>query len=109
MKRLIVLALACAIFAVNGYAQTTLAQAQSLPEVRQRTFEIVWSTVKEKHFDATFGGVDWDKVRADYAPRVSTAKSDSEFYSLLQQMLGELGQSHFNIYPPDSVVEDADE
>lgn len=109
MKKLIVVALACAFLAVNGYAQSTLAQAQSLPEVRQRTFEIVWSTVKEKHFDPTFGGVDWDKVHADYAPRVSSAKSDSEFYALLQQMLGELGQSHFNIFPPDSVLEDPEE
>ena len=76
-------------------------------EVRQETFDIVWSTVKEKHFDPTHGGVDWDKVREQYAPRAAAAKSDLEFYSLLRQMLGELKQSHFNIIPPEAVVEDS--
>jgi carboxyl-terminal processing protease len=84
-----------------------LAQASSALELRQRSFEIVWRTVKEKHFDASFGGVDWDKVREKYAPRVASVKSDKEFYDLLQQMLGELHQSHFAIIPPDALVEEA--
>ena len=68
--------------------------------LRQETFDIVWRTVKEKHFDPEHGGVDWDKVREQYLPRASAAKSDSEFYAVLRQMLGELQQSHFNIIPP---------
>lgn len=75
-------------------------------DARQETFDIVWRTVKEKHFDPTHGGVDWDKVREQYAPRAAAAKSDSEFYGVLRQMLGELHQSHFNIMPPEAVVED---
>jgi carboxyl-terminal processing protease len=74
--------------------------------VRQETFDIVWRTVKDKHFDPTHGGVDWDKVREQYAPRAAAAKSDSEFYGVLRQMLGELQQSHFNIIPPEAVIED---
>ncbi len=76
------------------------------PTVRQETFDIVWRTVKEKHFDPTLGGLDWDKVREQYEPRAADAKSDSEFYSVLRQMLGELHQSHFNIIPPEEIVED---
>ena len=76
------------------------------PDVRQVTFDIVWRTVKEKHFDPTLGGLDWDKVREQYAPRAAAAKSDTEFYEVLRQMLGELHQSHFNIIPPEAVVED---
>ena len=64
----------------------------------------MWRTVKEKHFDPTFGGVDWDKVREQYAPRVAAVKSDTELYQLLQQMLGELHQSHFAIIPPEAVA-----
>jgi carboxyl-terminal processing protease len=75
-------------------------------EVRQETLDIVWRTVKDKHFDPTHGGVDWDKVREQYAPRAAAAKSDSEFYSVLRQMLGELHQSHFNIIPPEAVIDD---
>lgn len=77
------------------------------PEVRREAFEIVWRTVKEKHFDPTFGGVDWDQVRRLYEPRVAALKSDSELYQLLQRMLGELHQSHFGIIPPEAIVDDS--
>ena len=71
-------------------------------DIRQQSFEIVWRTVKEKHFDPAIGGVDWEKAHETYAPRVAAVKSDSEFYLLLQEMLGLLRQSHFNIFPPES-------
>src|SRR6185503_11690207 len=90
----------------GGVAAGAPSRPVATPEVRQETFDIVWRTVKEKHFDPTHGGVDWDKVREQYAPRVDEAKSDSEFHGVLRQMLGELRQSHFNIIPPEAVVED---
>ena len=75
-------------------------------DVRQETFELVWRTINDKHFDPTFGGVNWQQVRARYAPQVATVTNDAAFYALLQQMIGELHQSHFAIIPPDAVVED---
>lgn len=75
-------------------------------DARQKTFDIVWRTVKDKHFDPTLGGLDWDKVRQQYEPRLAGMKSDTELYKLLQQMLGELKQSHFNIVPPEAVIAD---
>lgn len=74
--------------------------------LRQQTFDLVWRTVNEKHFDPTFGGVNWAQMRAQYAPKIAAARSDAEFYGLLQQLLGELHQSHFAILPPDAVVEE---
>lgn len=76
----------------------------SADEIRRKTFDIVWRTVKEKHFDPTFGGVDWEKVRTRYEPRANASTSDSQLYQILQEMLGELGQSHFNIISPELVV-----
>ena len=103
MKRFIVLVLLCATSWLPVSARDGSADR------RQESFDIVWRAVKEKHFDPTFGGVDWDKVREKYAPRVAGLKSDQELYVLLQQMLGELGQSHFNIIPPEAVVENTSE
>src|SRR5215510_15126502 len=95
-------------------AQTQAAQKQGVPgavpsaenrgDVRQKTFEIVWRTVKERHFDPAMGGVDWEKARETFAPRVADVKSDGELYLLLQEMLGLLHQSHFNIIPPESLI-----
>ena len=88
---------------------TAVVQGQPAREIsadpRQESFEAVWRTVKEKHFDTNYGGVDWDKVREQYAPRVGDLKSDNELYDLLQQMLGELRQSHFMIIPPEAVID----
>lgn len=70
---------------------------------REESFEIVWQTVKDYHFDPTYGGVDWDKVKTEFAPRVAAARTDRELHYLLQQMLNRLGKSHFAVIPPESI------
>ena len=76
---------------------------KSASDLWRESFEKVWRTVKEKHFDPHFGGVDWDKVRERYSLRLPEVKNDQQLYDLLQQMLGELRQSHFRIIPPDAI------
>lgn len=72
-------------------------------ERRRESFDIVWRTVKENYFDPKFGGVDWDAVREEFAPRAASARTDRELHALLQQMLNRLGRSHFNIIPPEAI------
>jgi carboxyl-terminal processing protease len=112
VKKIALIFFLCVVLSLSAAAQINPAQqpvvggvAASAPDLRQETFDIVWRTVKEKHFDPTLGGVDWDKVREQYAPRVSTVKNDGELYALLQQMLGELHQSHFSIIPPEAIIQ----
>lgn len=69
-------------------------------DLRRQTLETVWRTVKDRHFDPSLVGVDWDAVRDRYRPRVLAAARDEEYYRLLNEMLGELGQSHFVVFPP---------
>ena len=113
MKKFLLIVLLVAALCFGAPAQSgqvdkaaVSSAAVASPEVRQETFDIVWRTVKEKHFDPTLGGLDWDKVREQYAPRAAAAKSDREFYGVLRQMLGELHQSHFNIIAPEDVLQD---
>lgn len=84
-------------------AAPTAATPRAEAERRREAFEVVWQTVKDNHFDPSYGGVDWDAVRAEFAPRVSAARTDRELHALLQQMLNRLGQSHFNIIPPEAI------
>ena len=61
------------------------------------TFDLVWRTVKEKHFDEKLSGEEWDRIGAKYRQLVGEVSSESALNHLLQRMLAELGQSHFNI------------
>lgn len=70
---------------------------------REKTFNLVWKTVNEENFDATFGGVDWNAVRLRYAPRASRVTTDQQLHDVLQQMLSEIPQSHFAIIPPEAI------
>lgn len=70
---------------------------------RRETFQLVWQTVKDQHFDPTFGGLNWDAVRNEFALRVAQTQSDRELHWLLQEMLNRLGQSHFVIIPPENI------
>lgn len=102
-KLLLYLLLILSLFAPLK-AQTALIPEQSpiaaAANKRQLTFDKVWNTINEKHFDPTFGGVNWNKVKEIYQPKALSASTDEQFYSILQDMLGELNQSHFSIIPP---------
>jgi carboxyl-terminal processing protease len=63
------------------------------------TFDLVWETVRDQHFDKTLNGVDWNAVRAEFLPKVQGVGSQDELRLLLAQMLERLGQSHFGVIP----------
>ena len=108
LPALLTLLLALGVVASPGHLTKNVVHgvAAASSDARQESFDIVWRTIKDKHFDPTLGGLDWNKVREQYEPRAAAAKSDTEFYDVLRQMLGELHQSHFNIIPPEAIVED---
>jgi carboxyl-terminal processing protease len=70
------------------------------------TFDAVWTIVRDTHFDPALNGVDWEAARAEFRPRAAAASTATELRSVLHQMLGRLGQSHFSVLP--GVVSDGD-
>jgi carboxyl-terminal processing protease len=66
------------------------------------TFDAAWTVVRDKHFDKTLNGVDWNAVRDELRPRANSARNTSELRAVLRDMLGRLGQSHFAIIPASS-------
>jgi carboxyl-terminal processing protease len=109
-KKLFFITFLLLLFCAAPNAQTTTAVSQKpaqtdAREIRRQSFEKVWTTVNEKHFDPTFGGVDWRKMREIYEPKALAAKTDAEFHAVLNQMLGELKLSHFNVIPRTASIE----
>lgn len=80
------------------------------PEVaaRREAFFEVWLAIKETYYDSTFGGLDWDKIKAEYEPKVKAAKTDAEAHELLNKMISRLGRSHLAVIPPEyySVIDE---
>lgn len=63
------------------------------------SFDYVWTTIRDKHFDPTLGGLDWPAVRDSLRPQVEQAKTATAARAVLRRMIGLLGQSHFQIIP----------
>jgi carboxyl-terminal processing protease len=78
-----------------------LARAMTEDEIRinLESFDYVWRTIYEKHFDAEFGGLNWPDIRDEMRPRVERASTTDEARAVMQEMLMRLEQSHFNIIP----------
>lgn len=94
--------------ASNSTAQreTTMTEARRAEHVA--SFEYVWESIKQKHWDPDLNGVDWDQAREDLLPIVENAQSDAEARGAMNALLERLGQSHFGIIP-GSAYEDLTE
>jgi carboxyl-terminal processing protease len=63
------------------------------------SFEYVWKTIRDKHWDPKLGGLDWQAIHDEYRPQVAKADSMAQCREALTQMIRRLGQSHFQIVP----------
>ena len=66
------------------------------------TFDSAWTIIARSHWDTTYNGVKWTAVRDSLRPKAAAARDVHELRTVLAQMLGTLGQSHFSIIPGES-------
>jgi carboxyl-terminal processing protease len=81
---------------------TCPAVAQPSPETVQlniESFEYVWKTIRDQHFDPTLGGLDWQAVHDELLPNVENAQTAEEARAAMTDMISRLHQSHFAIIP----------
>ena len=87
---------ALTVFACSGRAYD--------PQEGLLAFEDAWDIVDRTYFDSTFAGLDWDEVRERYRPIALQAASYAELKLCIQDMLDELGASHFFLYSASSAA-----
>ena len=75
------------------------AFGQTASQLDLESFEKVWTTVRDKHWQTKPGGLDWQAIHDEYRPRVEKAATHDEARAVMQEMLGRLKQSHFAIIP----------
>ncbi|MEO5957496.1 MAG: S41 family peptidase [Opitutaceae bacterium] len=66
-------------------------------------FDRVWTLVNQKYFDAQFRGVDWAAQRVRYRPEAAAALDETALYRTLNQLCGELQESHLRAFTPRQV------
>lgn len=71
-------------------------------------FEQVWETVRDNYVYEDFRGADWDALRDEYEPLVRDAASAGEFYTTVDEMIGELGDDHSRYVSPWEADEEDD-
>lgn len=93
-------------------AAATPANAGAAPalSVEQRaanvaSFDRVWTTIRDSHWDPTLGGLDWEAARTELRPRIEQASTMAQARALLGDLIGRLKQSHFAILPADAVAD----
>ncbi len=91
---------ACPLTRSQEAPKPTLTHQQV--ERNVESFDLVWTTIREKHFDPKLNGVDWSEVRAELRPKIEQAGSIAEARKILQEMIERLKQSHFSIIPSDA-------
>jgi carboxyl-terminal processing protease len=63
------------------------------------SFEKVWTTVRDRHWQERPGGLDWQAIRAEFRPKAENAATIEAMRAVVREMLARLGQTHFGIVP----------
>ncbi len=83
-------------------ASVTVSASNPTPAQRRyEAFSTAWYTIDQFYFDKTFGGLDWNKIRKEFEPRVRAAKTDLQFHRILEEMINRLGKSHLAVIIPE--------
>jgi carboxyl-terminal processing protease len=83
----------CTIIAMRAQSD-----AENQVDLGRESFDTVWQTVYEYHYDTTFGGLDWREIHDRYYELAAAAEDDEALIALMNQMLLELKLSHYAVF-----------
>jgi carboxyl-terminal processing protease len=70
-------------------------------EGRLIVFDEAWQTIRERYYDPSLHGVDWEELRARLRPLAAEAGGETEFYSVLRRLTSRLRDAHTRVFSPD--------
>ncbi|MEM7160235.1 MAG: S41 family peptidase [Myxococcota bacterium] len=87
--------------ACRDWSDVDVAALPALPDTPYtKTFEKVWGTILEKHYDPTLNCLDWPQLREEYGSQLADAKDQAAAFDIMTKMLQRLQQSHLAVVPP---------
>lgn len=79
----------------NGAEEPLMTAEQR--QLNLESFEYTWKTIRDKHYDPKFGGMDWQAVHDELRPKMEETKKMSGARAIIKDMISRLKLSHFNI------------
>lgn len=64
-----------------------------------QSFDQVWTTIDERHWDPEKVGAAWDAARDELRPKVEQANTPAEARAIMTDLISRLDQTHFGIIP----------
>ena len=93
------------IFCCAALVLCRIAFAQELSPAQKQlnidSFERIWATVSDTHWDPKLGGLDWKAVHDELRPSIEKAETMAQARKVMRDMLGRLQQSHFSLLPAE--------
>lgn len=105
------LALPVALLAQEDIAQDSGEEAEPAVfdvAVQLESFDKVWDTIKNVHWEPERVGENWDAAREKFRPQVENAADIQTVRTAMEELLATLEQSHFGIIPQEA-FDDVDE
>jgi carboxyl-terminal processing protease len=96
-----ILRLAAVALAILMARPACAALTREQRETSVQSFEYVWKTIRDKHWQTKPGGLDWQAIHDEFRPKIDAADSMDAVRALISQMLARLHQTHFAIVPSD--------
>jgi carboxyl-terminal processing protease len=88
-----------------GLERTTPAYGDADREAYLASFDHVWTTIRDSHWDPDLGGIDWEGVRDELRPEIEATTSRKEARRVLNDLVGSLGLTHFAIMSGEAAAE----
>src|SRR5262249_48493507 len=98
ISRILVPAAALALAATQAPAQTHHPAGTPItPVLATETFDSAWSVIDRSLWDTTVVSRQWRQARTDLRPRALRARTVEELRDVLEEMVGRLPYSHFEV------------
>jgi len=78
---------------------TSAWPADGEKDLQAASFELVWSTLRDRYWDPTMAGRNWRSIHDAYRSQIEKAKTREEAGAVLRRMIRELPSSHLAIIP----------
>ncbi|MDX2115362.1 MAG: S41 family peptidase [Planctomycetota bacterium] len=111
LGRLLAAGAAAGLVMLSGCAGSGAKREAAAPltaETREKaleSYDYVYNTIKQTHWDTELVGAKWDEAHARLRPKVQDATTMVEARGATEEMIASLGQSHFGLIPADAYAD----